>query len=72
MRRRVATPSTFGPAAYAGWLKLAAEPWRLACHAGSRESCERQLLDVTVPQGVKLVKRLVLPAGQLPVRRPVR
>jgi hypothetical protein len=70
MSRRIAIPPTFGPSAFAGWLKLAGGPWQLKCHAGTREACERQLLTVEVPRSARLVRRVVLPAGQLPVRRP--
>jgi hypothetical protein len=64
--KRVARPA----ANFCGWLKLEQQPWILAVTAPTRAECERRLLAVEVPQGTRTVRRMVLPAGQLPVRRP--
>jgi hypothetical protein len=65
--KRIATPDRL---AYCGWLKVESQPWQLAVSATTGAECERLLLDAEVPDGCRTVRRVVLPAGQLPVRRP--
>jgi hypothetical protein len=64
--KRIATPGLN----FCSWLQLPGQPWRLVLTASTRAEAGKMLLAAPVPDGTRTGRRMVLPAGQLPVRRP--